>query len=494
MFDYVVVNENGRIDDTAEALESIMRAERWRYPPPLYCALGPSSFLRRQEPPANPPPPTSMRRGGSRTARPAAAGAGPPARRPLPCPYEDRHRPAVVQGHPVRRASRRRHGRGRPRRVPRCRHRALPRGRRRRRHPRRPRGGHRRRVPRRGHHRAPRRAGHRPLGRPRRWGHRRRRDCTGVRPRPASPQRARPAPCDHLRRRLRNPRRPRRRIPSHHPRHRRQRHQRRRRGTRGVAGRPPPARGRRAHHTGRRRLAGPRRHRRLWAGRAAPGRGADRRYGRDQRPVRPRRCGGHLRPAEGRVTRRRRGRWTVRWGAWRTSRDGTLAWTCPALRAAARRAAWARGLAAFLGARIAWGADIVAEAVGLDARLDGASLVVTGEGRLDWQTAYHKAPAVVANRASARGIPVLGVGGSLGPGWRKLYAEGFTALTGMATGAVTVEDAMAHPGEHLMRATLRGAAGDAGAGTPPFAVRHNPRLCWLLLPKIRCDSLYLLEG
>lgn len=31
-FDYVVVNENDRIDDTAEALESIMRAERWRYP------------------------------------------------------------------------------------------------------------------------------------------------------------------------------------------------------------------------------------------------------------------------------------------------------------------------------------------------------------------------------------------------------------------------------------------------------------------------------
>ncbi len=32
MFDYVVVNENGRIDDTAEGLESIMPAERWRSP------------------------------------------------------------------------------------------------------------------------------------------------------------------------------------------------------------------------------------------------------------------------------------------------------------------------------------------------------------------------------------------------------------------------------------------------------------------------------
>ena len=114
------------------------------------------------------------------------------------------------------------------------------------------------------------------------------------------------------------------------------------------------------------------------------------------------------------------------------------------------------GLVAFLGAKLAWGADIVAEAVGLDAHLDGASLALTGEGRLDWQTAYHKAPAVVANRARVRGVPVLGVGGSLGPGWRKLYAEGFTALTGMATSGVSVEEAMAEPEKHLARATARG--------------------------------------
>ena len=32
MFDYVVVNESGALDETAEALEAIMHAERWRYP------------------------------------------------------------------------------------------------------------------------------------------------------------------------------------------------------------------------------------------------------------------------------------------------------------------------------------------------------------------------------------------------------------------------------------------------------------------------------
>jgi glycerate kinase len=114
------------------------------------------------------------------------------------------------------------------------------------------------------------------------------------------------------------------------------------------------------------------------------------------------------------------------------------------------------GLVAFLGARIEWGADIVCDAVGLDGHLDGADLVITGEGRLDWQTAYNKAPVAVARRAAARDIPVLGVAGSLGPGWRGLYKEGFTRLSGMVSGQVTLDDAMASPETHLTRATVRG--------------------------------------
>ncbi len=114
------------------------------------------------------------------------------------------------------------------------------------------------------------------------------------------------------------------------------------------------------------------------------------------------------------------------------------------------------GLVAFLGARIEWGADIVCEAVGLDKHLVGADLVVTGEGRLDWQTAYNKAPVAVARRAAALSIPVVGVAGSLGPGWRALYKEGFTVMRGMVTQNVSLEDAMADPEVHLTNATMRG--------------------------------------
>jgi len=92
----------------------------------------------------------------------------------------------------------------------------------------------------------------------------------------------------------------------------------------------------------------------------------------------------------------------------------------------------AAGLVAFAGARLLWGAEVVANAVGLDAHLAGADLVITGEGRIDWQTVYRKAPIEVAKRASARGIPVIAIGGSLGKGANDVLAHGVTLLEACA--------------------------------------------------------------
>lgn len=72
-------------------------------------------------------------------------------------------------------------------------------------------------------------------------------------------------------------------------------------------------------------------------------------------------------------------------------------------------------LMAFLGAAVAPGAETVASLVGLDAALDGAGIVVTGEGSLDAQTDAGKAPAVVAGRARAAGARVLAVAGRVEP-------------------------------------------------------------------------------
>src|SRR6266550_3489374 len=62
------------------------------------------------------------------------------------------------------------------------------------------------------------------------------------------------------------------------------------------------------------------------------------------------------------------------------------------------------GLVAFTGARLRPGAEMVMEAIRLDERLAGAQLVITGEGRLDSQTArFGKGPAAVWPRRTATG-------------------------------------------------------------------------------------------
>ncbi len=68
-------------------------------------------------------------------------------------------------------------------------------------------------------------------------------------------------------------------------------------------------------------------------------------------------------------------------------------------------------LVAALGAQRRSGVDVVLDLVGLDARLAGATLVITGEGSLDAQTATGKAVAGVARRAAAHGVPAVAVCG-----------------------------------------------------------------------------------
>jgi glycerate 2-kinase len=75
------------------------------------------------------------------------------------------------------------------------------------------------------------------------------------------------------------------------------------------------------------------------------------------------------------------------------------------------------------------GIDLLMEATGFAEKLVGADLVVTGEGRVDAQTAFGKTALGVARRAQAAGVPCVAVGGGVEP-------EGIDALA--AVGAVAV--------------------------------------------------------
>jgi glycerate kinase len=112
------------------------------------------------------------------------------------------------------------------------------------------------------------------------------------------------------------------------------------------------------------------------------------------------------------------------------------------------------GLVAFLDASLIPGAPLVVEAAGLDAHLAGADLVITGEGRVDEQTAYGKAPGEVAKRAHAAGIPVLLLAGSKGPGWETLIRLGVTSVVTLSEAASDMQQAINDPEGMLIRAAV----------------------------------------
>lgn len=68
-------------------------------------------------------------------------------------------------------------------------------------------------------------------------------------------------------------------------------------------------------------------------------------------------------------------------------------------------------LKAFLDADLKKGADMVLDAIGFDEIIRDADLVITGEGKIDSQTLNGKLPSAVAQRASARNIPVMAICG-----------------------------------------------------------------------------------
>ncbi|WP_114905774.1 glycerate kinase [Ornithinimicrobium murale] len=84
------------------------------------------------------------------------------------------------------------------------------------------------------------------------------------------------------------------------------------------------------------------------------------------------------------------------------------------------------GLVTFLDARIQAGGDLVMDLIGLPAALTRASLVLTGEGKLDAQSRYGKGPVALAARAADRGVPTVAVAGTVDPEGRE--DTGFAAV------------------------------------------------------------------
>jgi glycerate kinase len=112
-------------------------------------------------------------------------------------------------------------------------------------------------------------------------------------------------------------------------------------------------------------------------------------------------------------------------------------------------------LVPFCGAVLKPGIEWVLEAVGLEARAVHADLVITGEGRMDGQSIYGKAPIGVASIAKKHGVPVVAIVGDTGPGFEAVYGHGIDQVVRLRRDGMSVAESMAQ---------ARMLLSDAGAG------------------------------
>ena len=96
----------------------------------------------------------------------------------------------------------------------------------------------------------------------------------------------------------------------------------------------------------------------------------------------------------------------------------------------------------FLQGELKSGVSLLLEETKLSEKMQGADLVITGEGRLDEQSSMGKAPIGVAKLAKAQGIPVLAFAGAVTVGAKACNQAGIDAYFPILREIITLEDAM----------------------------------------------------
>lgn len=99
-------------------------------------------------------------------------------------------------------------------------------------------------------------------------------------------------------------------------------------------------------------------------------------------------------------------------------------------------------LCGYLEATLKSGIETVLDLIDFDGLLEGTDLVVTGEGRIDWQSAFGKVPSGVGLRCKAKSIPAIAIVGGMGNGAEKIYEFGVDSIVPTINGAMTIEEAL----------------------------------------------------
>ena len=111
------------------------------------------------------------------------------------------------------------------------------------------------------------------------------------------------------------------------------------------------------------------------------------------------------------------------------------------------------GMMAFMGGRLKPGVDIVLDTVGLADKLKGTDIVITGEGGIDFQTVYDKAPIGVAKLAKNLGIPTIALAGLVGKDFQVVHKDGIESVFSIVNGPMTLENASSNAHRLIVEST-----------------------------------------
>jgi glycerate kinase len=112
-------------------------------------------------------------------------------------------------------------------------------------------------------------------------------------------------------------------------------------------------------------------------------------------------------------------------------------------------------LYAYFNAERKSGIELILDIADFDTALKGADLVITGEGRLDGQSAYGKAISGIGTRAKEANVPVIAINGSLGKGYRNIYSRGINAVFNIQDRPMTYEESLSETEDLLADCAAR---------------------------------------
>ena len=113
------------------------------------------------------------------------------------------------------------------------------------------------------------------------------------------------------------------------------------------------------------------------------------------------------------------------------------------------------GLMAFTNATLKRGVELVVAATKLDEHMKGATLAITGEGRVDFQTAFGKTPSGVAAAAHRHEVPVVAIGGGLADDANGVFLHGIDAISSAVASPMPLDVAMEKARQYLRDAAER---------------------------------------